>query len=312
MDAQKDNPGCKFANSKNRNEQALQDIIRNYQNNEESLVQTLHLGFQLHGGVTGGFREEIWKQMFEQMIPKKFVIQQSVFILDSHQQVSREVDLAIMDETYTPYIFRYGKLKFIPIEAVAVVIECKSKNIKSLVPWANQIKKLKTSQHSIARMYKEIAVGKEEDNEYSGTAQSATRPIRVLCALENPKRTNDKKLFDFVIIADEKTKKLIVRANYSKELYKWYSELNHAQTPSDIMEKASIKGRDLIKDKSLSNYIISKDDVPNMEKEEIDDCISLLTLNFQLNQLLILINNPILFPHQAYAKMFNDVWKEMK
>ncbi|MEH7643312.1 hypothetical protein V7198_16650, partial [Bacillus pumilus] len=34
------------------------------------------------------------------------------------------------------------------------------------------------------------------------------------------------------------------------------------------------------------------------------DGYDLLTLNFQLNQLLMLINNPMFFPHYAYAKLF--------
>ncbi|MNC07394.1 hypothetical protein D3C75_549400 [compost metagenome] len=33
----------------------------------------------------------------------------------------------------------------------------------------------------------------------------------------------------------------------------------------------------------------------------------LLTLNFQLNQLLMLLNNPMLFPHFAYAKAFREI-----
>ena len=34
--------------------------------------------------------------------------------------------------------------------------------------------------------------------------------------------------------------------------------------------------------------------------------LSLLTFHFQLNQLLMLINNPMMFPHLAYVKMFDD------
>lgn len=33
---------------------------------------------------------------------------------------------------------------------------------------------------------------------------------------------------------------------------------------------------------------------------------SLLTLNLQINQLLMLLNNPMLFPHFAYAKAFKE------
>lgn len=49
--------------------------------------------------------------MFTKIIPKKFVIAQSVFIIDTFGKVSREVDLAIFDETYTPYIFSECELK---------------------------------------------------------------------------------------------------------------------------------------------------------------------------------------------------------
>jgi hypothetical protein len=39
---------------------------------------------------------------------------------------------------------------------------------------------------------------------------------------------------------------------------------------------------------------------------------ALLTLNFQLNQLLMLINNPMLFPHLAYAKAFREIVEEQQ
>ena len=31
-----------------------------------------------------------------------------------------------------------------------------------------------------------------------------------------------------------------------------------------------------------------------------------MTFNFQLNQVLMLINNPMLFPHRAYAELFDQ------
>ena len=37
-----------------------------------------------------------------------------------------------------------------------------------------------------------------------------------------------------------------------------------------------------------------------------------LSLNMQLNQLLMLINNPMLFPHYAYAKKFNEIALSME
>ena len=118
-------------NDEERKEKIIPDIITNYQQLESSIVEQLYMKHALHGTTIGTEREEVWSQVFEAILPKKFVIERSVFIIDSQENVSHEVDLAIFDETYTPYIFRYGRIKFIPIEAVAAIVECKSQNIKT-------------------------------------------------------------------------------------------------------------------------------------------------------------------------------------
>ena len=95
----------------------IEKIKENYKKMEKNYVNQLF--FQTtHGSTIGRYREKIWEEMFESIVPKKFVIEQSVFIIDSKGNVSNEVDLAIFDEMYTPYVFRYGEIKFIPIEAV--------------------------------------------------------------------------------------------------------------------------------------------------------------------------------------------------
>ena len=105
-------------NNGERKEKIIPDIITNYQQLESSIVEQLYMKHALHGTTIGTEREEVWSQVFEAILPKKFVIERSVFIIDSQENVSHEVDLAIFDETYTPYIFRYGRIKFIPIEAL--------------------------------------------------------------------------------------------------------------------------------------------------------------------------------------------------
>ena len=133
--------------SPNRKTRALKSILKNYQQAEESIVKQLYMEHTLHGGTAGSMREDVWKGLFEMILPKKFVIEQSVFIIDSKEGISHEVDLAIVDETYTPYIFHYGRLKFIPIEAVAAVVECKSQSvpIAALEAWCKSIAALKTA-----------------------------------------------------------------------------------------------------------------------------------------------------------------------
>lgn len=273
---------------------AIKNIVHNYVQNEKALVDQLYFKTS-HGTTIGGFREDIWRGMFEQIVPKKFVIEQSVFIIDSEGRVSNEVDLAIFDETYTPYIFRYGRLKFLPIEAVAVAIECKSTSLdqKNLKIWAENIAALTTSRESYTRIFGSIAIGEKKPN----STQTATRPLRILCCLNegiiNKSLDSGIKLFDFVIRASEENKNLTIEVDNSKgSLQAWYCALNHAD---EKQRCKSIEDGSELKHIKLEEYQVSHKGKP----------VSLLTFNLQLNQLLMLINNPILFPHKKYASMFD-------
>lgn len=287
---------CKKDDSTSLEQKTIRSLINNYIQNEKTLINQLHFKIG-HGTTIGGFREEIWRSMFEQIIPKKFVIERSVFIIDSEGKQSREVDLAIFDETYTPYIFHYGSIKFLPIEAVAVAIECKSTSFKQkdLKEWAQSIAQLKTSNDCCARTIPKIIYGKDGNSQ---TTQSATRPIRILCCLcdtsISEQLESGDNLFDFVIRATEKKTELTIEIDDTKHsLSDWYVELNHAQT--DHEKKGEIASKNISKI-SIDDYKVYSGKKP----------VSLLTLNLQLNQLLMLINNPLLFPHMAYVNMFNN------
>ncbi|GIP19708.1 hypothetical protein J40TS1_53500 [Paenibacillus montaniterrae] len=289
-----------------KNIKLIKNIKHNYSQLERSIVEQLFMKHDLHGGTVGSAREDIWRQLFEVIIPKKFVIEQSVFIIDSTGNVSHEVDLAILDETYTPYIFRYGRLKFIPIEAVAVVIECKSQSINAerISGWQESIQNLQTAKESITRLAASVSF------EAVATQQS-TRPIRILCALKNQVIDEVQKDFDFVILADQinldNEVKSTIKIEYKDQtLLEWFDSLNFHNLEYEKVCKSeeelsrSKAWREKLQDITLSKYMIT-------DNKSTDQPIShsLLSFNFQFNQLLMLINNPILFPHRAYVAMFN-------
>lgn len=284
-----------------KKQSVILNIISNYQQAERSIVEQLYMANELHGPTTGSMRENVWRGLFEMIVPKKFVIEHSVFIIDSSGKISREVDLAIIDEMYTPYIFCYGNLKFIPIEAVAAVVECKSKVLgkreeKQLKAWCKEIKSLKTAKQSIARLATGISTG-------PALTQSSTRPIRVLCALSPKISPEIQGLFDFVLTANKR--QLCINISESKingSLFSWYESLCFHDEPDalqalldDDKQKALRDASDKLKRISLQSYKVHNQAEKN---------ISLLTFNFQFNQLLMLINNPMLFPHQEYVNMF--------
>lgn len=298
---------------KNNKCKHIYDIKRNYRRMEEELVTQLNYEVNNHHGTAGGNREEIWKSFFERIIPKKFNIARSVFIIDSEGKVSKEVDIAIYDEQYTPYIFNYGLIKFIPIEAVSAVVQCKSHSLEkeNLISWVNSIDVLNTSRDSIARIATCIHIG--ENSNLKGT-QTKTKPIKILCYLHNDKTTSINKQckenFDIVIESNQKTvedenkntiieKKLNIKFN-DENLFDVLVKYNLSdKSNKDILEIIDSG----LKNKKIENYEIKGN---NNEK------YSLLSFIFQFNQMLMMINNPMFFPHISYVNMFNNTKEENK
>mgnify|MGYP003272340001 CR=1 FL=1 len=304
----------------------IQNISDNYRQLEKSIVNQLKLYNEYHPYTTGALREDIWMQLFEMIVPKKFVIEHSIFIIDSYGQISREVDLAIIDNTYTPYIFRHGRMKFVPIEAIAAVVECKSTKISfkekdkegnvseaGLAVWCQSIENLRTSRESVVRMATGTVVGgksytPQRDGKVQtifNSTQTSTRPIRIFCGYETQIARRDiekiKKCFDFVLLASDKDGKeqITVSITDNRTFKEWYKELNHYGNKENIKTEDG-EEIEIVENEKLEEYHLS-----DLEVKYKEEKISLLSFNFQLNQLLMLINNPILFPHLGYAKLFN-------
>lgn len=321
---------------KDKGKITIKNIIENYTQLEQSIVSQLKMCNDLHSTTTGTAREDIWLQLFESIIPRKFVIEHSIFIIDSQRHVSREVDLAIIDNSYTPYIFHYGRLKYVPIEAVAVVIECKSTKIlfqeedaetgkkeAYMTAWCSSIEQLCTSNHSITRMANGMVVDgivhnvikdwksdpdnpKYIESQLVTSTQTSTRPIRIFCGykteLSDANLKNLEKFFDFILIAtpgdikkSEKNKISIHIPKCEESLQYWYKKLNHYKPATN--ESLAIIENNILKGRHLQEY--------EVYSENDGSKISLLSFNFQLNQLLMILNNPLLFPHLAYVEMFN-------
>lgn len=323
-------------------------IEKNYRYLNQMMVEEIDIASP-HGGISGNHREEMWIKFFRSIVPLKYSIAQGVIIIDSKGKRSREVDIAVYDEAYTPYVFQYNTLKFIPIEAVVVAIECKSSNWKdeALKDWATDIRKLKPSPSGIARIVSGYATG------ITNETQKRSRPILILATnytlvQQEGMDTIKKELgnhFDFIILkqAESQSQKkqrsfeLLVK-HEEKKLGWWGKRLNEA---SDIEDEQDITDEclSIIPDrlsKTIWEHTTEEDFTKHVKKlsaqfEELSFCYEkenktisiantllelrieqnpLLTLNFQLNQLLMLINNPMMFPHFAYAKVFQSIIEE--
>lgn len=188
----------------------IKDIKENYLKMEREIVTQLNYNVSNHRLTAGTYREEIWADFFRRIVPKKFNIARSVFIIDSNENISKEVDIAIYDEQYTPYIFNYGLIKFIPIEAVAAVVQCKSRSLDrdDLSNWTDSINNLQTSNDSIVRLAGYIHVGRESSCK---ATQTATRPIKVLCHIPTDETSKDN-------ICDEEHFNIVIEAYQNSKL----------------------------------------------------------------------------------------------
>lgn len=299
----------------------IKDIKENYLKMEKELVTQLNYNVTNHDLTAGTYREEIWADFFRRIVPKKFNIARSVFIIDSNENISKEVDIAIYDEQYTPYIFNYGLIKFIPIEAVAAVVQCKSTSLKKniLLNWTKSINKLNTSTDSVVRLATNIHIG-NNINEINPLIQIATTPIKILCYISETKKINRKNegkdSFDIIIEAYQNkkdTNKSEKNKNNNKSdnsVYLGNLNILIKNNPNlyDILCQYNRNNLEYNNDrikKDLTSRKITDYDIFNGK-----DKYTLLSFIFQFNQMLMMINNPMFFPHKAYVDMFNKNTKK--
>lgn len=295
----------------------INDIKENYLKMERELVTQLNYDVTNHQLTAGTYREEIWADFFRKIVPRKFNIARSVFIIDSKENISNEVDIAIYDEQYTPYIFNYGLIKFIPIEAVAAVVQCKSRSLDKddLLNWTNSIKNLQTSNDSIVRLATYIHIGKES---ICDAIQTATKPIKILCHIPTDETCNDdtngREYFDIVIEAyqNSKSSKEQTQNNteYNGNLKINFSDENLLDVLKNYNQVDKKELGNLKEDKKLKSETLANRKIADYDILKGKDKYTLLSFIFQFNQMLMMINNPMFFPHKAYVDMFNKNIKE--
>ena len=233
---------------KKETKEVFKKIYENYNSLNSKMVEEIELA-SIHDTITGNYREEMWMNFFRSIIPKKYCLAQGVMIIDSYGRVSKEVDIAVYDEQYTPYVFQYNTLKFIPIEAVSVVIECKSTSLNKakLVSWANSISKLETNQRGLARFAQGYTSG------MGSSTQKRTQPVKILVTMHNITEKNDRKnlkydlnnLFDLIVAKSslkEGQKFNILIKNKDKSLLWWGERLN------GVNPKDNARNMDVIKE----------------------------------------------------------------
>lgn len=91
----------------------------------EARARLASAGVITHPGELGRAREQTLRRFLREIAPRGFDVETG-FVIDSHGNQSRQQDLVFVRRDYHP-VFRSGSARFFPIEAIAAVVEVKSK-----------------------------------------------------------------------------------------------------------------------------------------------------------------------------------------
>jgi hypothetical protein len=95
-----------------------------YSVQEEMLAQLAVGGFFEHPSAAGAATERHWLDLFHRYLPMRYRATPA-FVIDSFGHRSRQIDIAIFDNLYSPLLFPHKSGLHIPAESVYAVFEVK-------------------------------------------------------------------------------------------------------------------------------------------------------------------------------------------
>jgi hypothetical protein len=95
-----------------------------YSVQEEMLAQLAVGGLFEHPTAAGTATERHWLDLFHRYLPKRYRAA-SAFVIDSEGRRSRQIDIAIFDNLYSPLLFPHKSGLHIPAESIYAVFEVK-------------------------------------------------------------------------------------------------------------------------------------------------------------------------------------------
>jgi hypothetical protein len=90
-----------------------------------------------HPGTKGDASQAVWIDLFTKYLPRRYVCA-SVHVADSAGHFSEQIDLAIYDRQYSPFILTFKGQQIIPAESVYAVFEAKQTVNSGLIRYAKK------------------------------------------------------------------------------------------------------------------------------------------------------------------------------
>lgn len=90
-----------------------------------------------HPGTQGTATEDNWLKMFQNYLPNRYRAERGQ-VMDSKGGMSDQIDVIIFDRHFTPFLFNYNGVYFVPAESVYAVIEVKPTINKGYLEYAGE------------------------------------------------------------------------------------------------------------------------------------------------------------------------------
>jgi len=90
-----------------------------------------------HPGTKGDASQAVWVDLFNRYLPRRYVCA-SVHVADSAGHFSDQIDVAIYDRQYSPFILSFKGQQIVPAESVYAVFEAKQTVNSTLIKYAKR------------------------------------------------------------------------------------------------------------------------------------------------------------------------------
>lgn len=105
-----------------------------------------------HGPTKGDASEHTWLEVLDRYLPKRYAVGK-VHVVDAEGTFSEQIDVAVFDRQYTPFILHFEGQKIVPAESVYAVFEAKqtlnAENIKAAQRKAATVRRLERTSGQI-------------------------------------------------------------------------------------------------------------------------------------------------------------------
>src|SRR5258706_11590956 len=102
---------------------SLSKLLEGLHDEIQSRLETSRKTFG-HPGRKGDATEEIWLELFDKYLPKRYQAMKA-HVVDCSGAFSEQMDVVILDRQYSPFIFNFHGQKVVPAESVYAVFETK-------------------------------------------------------------------------------------------------------------------------------------------------------------------------------------------